>query len=122
MTSTAIITAGSLFALYAQAAGLEESSGLSATAGEAGLSTTTNLAGFVGSFITALIGVMGAIFVALLSYAGFLWMTAAGNEEKVKKAKGIIANTIIGVIVTFSAYAITTFVVNALSAAIGSKK
>ena len=44
-------------------------------------------------------------------YAGQLWMTARGNEEQITKAKAIIRGSIIGIIVIFSAYAITNFVV-----------
>ena len=37
-------------------------------------------------------------------------MTAAGNEERVTKATDIIKASIIGLFITMSAYAITTFV------------
>jgi hypothetical protein len=42
-------------------------------------------------------------------------MTAAGNEEQVAKAKSIITATVIGLFITMSAYAITSFVGNRLS-------
>ena len=40
-------------------------------------------------------------------YAGYLWMTARENEEQATKAKTIIRTTLIGLVITLSAYAIT---------------
>ena len=48
-------------------------------------------------------------------YAGYLWMTARGEEEKITKAQNIIKGTIIGLIVVMSAYAITYFVTSGLN-------
>ncbi len=42
-------------------------------------------------------------------------MTAAGNEEKVTKAKDIVTQAVIGLAVTLSAYAITAFVTTKLN-------
>jgi len=61
------------------------------------------------NIIRVLLGLLGTIFVVLIVYAGFLWMTAGGNEENVKKAKGYIFNAIIGLCIVLSAYGITFF-------------
>ncbi len=54
-------------------------------------------------------------------YAGFLYMTSQGNMEQLKKARGMMVNAAIGLIIIFASYAITTFVVNsALQATIGA--
>ncbi len=66
----------------------------------------------VGSYIKAAIGLLGIILVVLIIYAGFLWMTAQGDTEKVKKAKGILSNAIVGLILIFASYAITGFVID----------
>ena len=68
----------------------------------------------VGKIIRTILGLLGIIFVVLMVYAGFLWMTARGEEEPVSKAKDIIKQSIIGVIIIFLAYAITGFVINAI--------
>lgn len=68
----------------------------------------------IGGIIRAALGLIGVILVVLIIYAGFLWMTAAGEEEKVTKAKDIIKNCIIGIVIIFAAYAITNFVVNSI--------
>jgi hypothetical protein len=38
-------------------------------------------------------------------------MTAGGNEDQVKKAKKFITNALIGLVITLSAYALTSFIV-----------
>ncbi|MFH0857043.1 MAG: hypothetical protein V1860_04045 [bacterium] len=64
----------------------------------------------IAEFIKLVLSFLGLIFVILLLYAGFLWMTAAGNEDQVAKAKSIFSNGIMGLIIVLSAYAITYFV------------
>ena len=43
-------------------------------------------------------------------YGGFIWMNSRGNEQDVEKAKNIIRNSIIGLLIVIAAYAITKFV------------
>ena len=57
---------------------------------------------------------MGVIFLVLMVYAGYLWMTARGTEEQIEKAKKIIMAAMIGLIITLGAYSITAFVVPAI--------
>ncbi len=56
------------------------------------------------------LGLLGLIFLVLTIFAGFLWMTSAGNEDKVKKAQQILMGSIIGVAIILGSYAITEFV------------
>ena len=60
--------------------------------------------------IRAFLGLLGVIFLVLLVYAGYRWMNAQGEEEEVTKAKKIIAQAVIGLIIVLSAYAISYFV------------
>lgn len=64
----------------------------------------------ISMVIRGFLSVLGIIFVVLMVLAGYNWMTAGGNEEKVEKAKDTIRRAIIGLIITASAYAITIFV------------
>ncbi|MBI2037902.1 MAG: hypothetical protein HYT15_03150 [Candidatus Magasanikbacteria bacterium] len=64
--------------------------------------------------ISIVLGIIGTIFLALIVYAGFLWMTAAGNDEQISKAKGLLYNGAIGLAVILAAYSITYFVTEAL--------
>jgi len=53
---------------------------------------------------------IGVLFLILMIYGGYTWMTAVGNEQQVTKARTIIVAALIGVLVTVAAYAITYFV------------
>lgn len=73
-----------------------------------------SLAETVGGYINSMLGLLGVVLVVLIIYAGFLWMTAGGSEEKIKKAKGILSNSIIGIVIILAAYSITEFVLIAV--------
>lgn len=56
-------------------------------------------------------GTMGTLSFVFLLYAGYLYVTAAQNEDNVEKAKKIIFSALVGIVIAISAYAITsTFV------------
>ena len=76
-----------------------------------GAATGSTLSETVGKIIKIVLGLLGIIFLALTVYAGVLWMTAAGNEEQVTKALGILKTSVIGLIIIIAAYSITYFVV-----------
>lgn len=76
-----------------------------------------DLTATIGMLISALLSVLGVIFLLLIIWAGFTWMTAAGDEKKVTKAKDILVMAVVGLIILLSAYAISTFVINALGEA-----
>ncbi len=76
-----------------------------------GTPTKLDLLILIGQIINTALSFVGLIFFILLVYGGFLWATAGGNEEKVTKAKRIIKNGAIGVIVALSAYAISYFII-----------
>lgn len=69
-----------------------------------------NLTVFLLAILRVFFGFLGVIAVALLIYGGFIWMTSGGDPGKVEKAKQIIYNTIIGLIIIFSAFAISSFI------------
>lgn len=73
--------------------------------------TGKTLSQTVGKIIKIVLGLLGTIFLALTVYAGALWMTAAGNEDQVSKALGIIKTSVIGLLIIIAAYSITYFVV-----------
>ena len=75
-----------------------------------GAATSNTLSETVGKIIKIVLGLLGIIFLALTVYAGVLWMTAAGNEEQVTKALGILKMAVIGLIIIIAAYSITYFV------------
>lgn len=81
---------------------------LQAVAGT-GYNLNVSLPVVVGTVIRAALGLLGIIFIIVVIIAGFRWMTASGNEEKVTKASGAIKRGIIGLIIVISAWAFWTF-------------
>lgn len=73
--------------------------------------TETTFAENVGKAIKILLSMIGVLFTILIIYAGYLWLTARGNDESISKAKGIISSSIIGLIILLMAYSITNFIV-----------
>lgn len=68
----------------------------------------------VASVIRILLSLTGMVFLCLTIYAGYLWMTAGGNEDEVTKAKTLLTQAVIGLGVILLAYSITIFVFNTL--------
>jgi hypothetical protein len=68
----------------------------------------------IGRIILAVLGIVGSIALLMFIIGGFMWMTAAGNEERVRLGKNILIWSTLGLVVIFSAYAITRFVISAL--------
>ncbi len=73
----------------------------------AGLSGNSNLSTMISVLIQIILGFLGIIFLALTILAGFKWMMSNGNEDDIKKAKGSLKNSIIGIVIILAAYAIT---------------
>jgi len=62
----------------------------------------------IANAIKVILGVLGTIFIAMMFIAGNEWMQAAGNEEKIKKAKERIQSLIIGLVIIVLAYALSS--------------
>jgi len=72
------------------------------------------LSDLIGLIISVALSLVGVIFLVLMIYSGYNWMTAQGEEEKVTKAKETITRAIIGLIVVIGSYAIWRFVFSRL--------
>jgi hypothetical protein len=68
------------------------------------------LTGKVGDIIGLVLSFVGVIFLIIIIYSGIMWMTAMGNDQRIEKAKNMIINATIGLIIVFSAYAVTNFI------------
>ena len=68
----------------------------------------------VGKVVGAALSLTGIIFFLLAVYAGFLWMTARGDESQAKKARETIIMAVTGLVIILGAYAITQFVFEAV--------
>jgi len=86
---------------------------MSNIAGQGGYSTDEGAASvprIVGLIINALLSITGLIFIILTVFAGFNWMTSNGNDEKIKKSIDTLKASVIGLIVTLSAWTIWNFI------------
>ncbi len=81
---------------------------------------TRDLREGVMQIVRVLLGFLGIIAIVILLYGGFVWLTSAGNEEKVGQAKKIITAAIIGLVIVFISYAIAQFVISQLLVATGA--
>jgi hypothetical protein len=75
----------------------------------------------VMNIVRVLLGFLGIIAIVIILYGGFVWLTSAGNEEKVGQAKKIISAGIVGLIIIFVSYAIAEFVITQLLVATGAE-
>lgn len=71
----------------------------------------------VARIINYSLGLVGIIFLAYVVYAGYLWMTAGGEDEKITEAKNHLKNGLIGLIIILAALSIsliiTTYIIRA---------
>ena len=68
----------------------------------------TNL---IGTIISVLLFIVGAISVVMIIIGGIMYATSAGESGQVTKAKNTILYAVIGLVVAFLAFAIVQFVV-----------
>ena len=75
---------------------------------------TTNPVAIVSYIINWGLTLLGLLFLVLIIYGGFLWMTAGGEEEKITKAKKILSSSVIGLIIVLASYGVAYYVFNVL--------
>ena len=74
------------------------------------LPSQTDLPIIIGKVVGAALAFVGVIFFLLILWAGFGWMLAKGNEQKITEAKETIITAVLGLIVILGAYAITALI------------
>lgn len=74
----------------------------------------------IGKVIGIALSFIGVILLVIMVYAGFLWLTAGGNDDQVGDAKNLIRNGVIGMAIALSAFVLTNFIVNQLNSALES--
>lgn len=75
----------------------------------------TNLNVLFGNVIKYMLGFMlGPFALLVFVYGGFLWLTSAGNQERITKGKDTMLWATIGIIVVFTSYTALSFIMKAL--------
>jgi len=59
-----------------------------------------------GKIIKSVLGLIGIISLLYFITGGFMWMTAGGNSEKVKKGRDTLIWATLGLLVIFSSYTV----------------
>ena len=69
----------------------------------------------VGRIIIGIMGIVGAIALLTFIWGGLLWMTSAGNADRVKQGKETLIYSTLGLLVIFISYSVINFVFQALA-------
>ncbi len=69
----------------------------------------------VGNLIKFLIGAVVSGSVLVFAWAGFMYMTAAGDTNKIQKAHGIFRKVIIGLLLALTAWLIVSTILKVLT-------
>jgi hypothetical protein len=76
----------------------------------------SNFQQLLGLIINAALGVIGSIALLILIYGGFIWLTAAGNDQQISQGRNILMWAAIGLIIIFTSYALVRFVIYGIGA------
>lgn len=90
--------------------------GLDKAADAAKLPTgTVDIKVTIAKYVSIALEMVGVVFLILFIYGGFMWMFSKGDSGKVGDAKKILVNAVIGLVIIFSAYVITSFVMTSVA-------
>lgn len=64
----------------------------------------------IAKVINVAMGFIGIIALTLILYAGYLWMMSNGKPDQIEKAKEILKNASIGLLIILSAWGIVSFI------------
>jgi hypothetical protein len=70
---------------------------------------------FIGNVIAGLLGISGVLALLMFVWGGILWLTAAGNPERIERGKKTLIWAIAGLVLIFSAYALVEVVIETLT-------
>lgn len=76
---------------------------------------TTDVREIIANVIKAALGFLGIAALVVFLVGGNIWLTSAGNAEKVKQGTQAMVWAVIGLFVIFGAYAIINLVLSGLT-------
>lgn len=76
--------------------------------------TRTSFPFLIGKILTWVFGAAGVIFVVLFVIGGIMYLTSAGNEEAATKAKKLLIDAVIGMIIIVSAWAAADWILKGI--------
>ncbi len=69
----------------------------------------------IGNIIQVVLSVLGIVFLILIIFAGFKWLTAQGDPKKTQEATKMLTQAVIGIIIIIGAFALADFVIDSLA-------
>lgn len=84
--------------------------GLTCTDGVPDITQVSDAAVFVGNIVRILIAVSGALAVITILVSAIYYITSTGDPGRVKRAKEILINTTIGLVLIIVAYTLVTYI------------
>jgi amino acid transporter len=75
----------------------------------------TDLGPIIIKMIDFLLGFAALIAVLFIIYAGILYVTSSGNQDRVKNAKNALTYSIIGLVVIILSYFLVQLIINMVS-------
>jgi len=105
-----ILLTAAVFVYLAPSVQAQASLGLESIEGT-GLGTV-DLKVLIMRVIQILLGFLGLVAVIIIIYGGYIYLTSEGEQEKISKAKSILLNAVIGLVIILSAFGIVTYVIN----------
>lgn len=85
------------------------------------LNASESIGKLAGQVVDVLLALAGAAAVIFMIYYGIMYITSAGNADRLKSARAGIINAIIGIVVIVAAYFIIQLSVN-IGAAVNNTK
>lgn len=68
----------------------------------------------LGTAVKVALGLLGSITLLVFFYGGFMWLTSAGNSDKVSKGTKSMLYAVIGLFIIFGAYGILNTVISGI--------
>ncbi len=68
----------------------------------------------ISTLLSVMVGILGVVAVIVIIYGGSQYVLSAGETNKIKKAKDTILYGIVGLVISFLAFAIVSFVISAI--------
>lgn len=71
----------------------------------------SGLMGILTVVVNIMAAAVGILAIGAFVYAGIIYASAGDSQEKVKQARGVITNTVIGLVLFVGLYALVNFIV-----------
>jgi len=69
----------------------------------------------IGNIIKVVLGLVGSLALVIFVYGGLLWMTSAGNAERIKSGRDTLIWASLGFIVIFTSYILVGFLLQTIT-------